>query len=484
MSSRQNRSSAVRQVSDGEGAERVLGIRKLGGGQQYEIQWRGEQETTWEAASRVRRQIPQLVQEFEQQQQQQQQLQQPPKEGSTDSDEPMQVEVVAQPGNGAAPDNASLQQQVADLAQLVKQQAQRAEEHQQHARQQEKLIEQLRASPADSPQSSVHVSPQRSPQQESRSIAVVATAAAAQERAVPQSRFARKEPRAQDLLEYDGASGAKLDEWLKQLSVAARLYHLSAHEAVDFAGSRLRGAALDWWLELKEAELAAIRDATTLAAALRLRFQPVTAARTAREQLDKLVQGNRHVNDYIADFQRLSTQIGLASLGEDNALYAFERGLRRDVAVELRKQGITTLREAIALAARVGGLLQRDAAAPSQGRAAAANQMHVDDGDGTSLDDRITRAVLNAMQTQGSSGGPMAKTQTQPRGQQQESGRGGGRGGFRGGRGGRFGGSRGPPVVPGVSAEIVRQRLDAQQCVRCGVDGHRSPACPNAISGN
>jgi len=48
-----------------EGAERVLGIRKLGGGQQYEIKWHGQQETTWEAASRVRRQVPHLVQAFE-----------------------------------------------------------------------------------------------------------------------------------------------------------------------------------------------------------------------------------------------------------------------------------------------------------------------------------------------------------------------------------------------------------------------------------
>jgi hypothetical protein len=52
----------------------------------------------------------------------------------------------------------------------------------------------------------------------------------------------------------------------------------------------------------------------------------------AREQLDRLQQGSRGINDYIAEFQQLSTQIGLASLGEDNALYAFERGLRRDIA--------------------------------------------------------------------------------------------------------------------------------------------------------
>jgi hypothetical protein len=262
--------------------------------------------------------------------------------------------------------------------------------------------------------------------------------------------------------------------------MAERLYHLNQREAVDFAGSRLRGAALDWWLALSAGELAAINSTEALAAALRTRFQPVTAARTAREQLDKLQQGSRGVNEYIADFQRLTTQIGMASLGQENALHAFERGLRRELAVELRRQGSTTLQEAITLAARVGGLLQ---CAPQNRQSL--NQMDVDDSDGASLEDRIQRAVLNAMHARDSSGGGMgAKTQTH-RGYTHERERNAGsagRGGARGGsRGGRFA-PHGPPVVPGVPEHVVRQRLDAQQCVRCGGQGHRSPACPNAIS--
>lgn len=89
--------------------------------------------------------------------------------------------------------------------------------------------------------------------------------------------------------------------------MATRLFHLNAQETVEFAGSRLRGAALDWWLALSAAELTAIGDASALASALRARFQPVTAARTAREQLDKLQQGARSINDYIADFQRITS---------------------------------------------------------------------------------------------------------------------------------------------------------------------------------
>jgi len=356
---------------------------------------------------------------------------------------------------------------VAELAQLVKQQAQRAEEDQQRARQQQSLIEQLRASPAHSPEHSVSPSPQHSPQQHARSVT-----------AASQSRFARKEPRATDLQEYDGASGAKLDDWLKQLAMAARLYHLNAQEAVDFAGSRLRSAALDWWLALSTDELAAIADREALGTALRARFQPVTAARTAREQLDKLQQGSRGVNEYIADFQRLTTQIGMASLGQENALHAFERGLRRELAMELRKQGVTTLQEAIALAARVGGLMQSSAAQPGR---SSLNQMDIDNGEQPPKE--IWQALLNAMQPRDTSG-LGAKTQTH-RGYTQERERnagGAGRGGARGGgRGGRFA-PRGPPTVPGVPGHVVQRRWDAQQCLRCGEGGHNSHACPNAIS--
>ena len=304
--------------------------------------------------------------------------------------------------------------------------------------------------------------------------------------AVPaaESRFARKEPRAQDLREYDGASGAKLDEWLDELSLARMLYELNEREALRFAVSRLRSAALQWWLALGSAAQEAISSPEALASALRARFQPVTAARTAREQLDKLTQGTRSVNEYIADFQRLRTQ--LPSMAEDDALYAFERGLRRDLVVELRKQGVSTVQEAIALVARIGGLL----AAP-QGRNAAANQMDMDDGNGSAGRlDRI-EAALNALSSgaQGSgSAGMGAKTQTQ-RGYQQERGaneqsRGGARGGGRGGRSSGRGshGGRAPPAVPGVPAHVVQQRWDARQCLRCGSADHNSHSCPNAIT--
>ena len=306
-----------------QGAERILNIRKAGSGHQYEVKWHGHAETTWEAAGRVRKETPQLVQRFEQQQQQQpqQQQQQPPPSTSDRIEGAPLLQAVVESGN-----DGTMREQMAALEQLVREQAQQ--------------LQQMRASPAHSPQQSPKHSPQQSP------APGHAAATASQ-----QSRFARKEPRAQDLREYDGASGAKLDEWLQELSLATFLYKLNAVEASSFGVSRLRGAALQWWLALSSAQQEAMATPDAMAAALRARFQPVTAARVAREQMDRLQQGSRSVNDYIADFQRLRTQ--LPTMAEDDALYAFERGLRRELAEKLRVQGVSSVQEAIALAARV-----------------------------------------------------------------------------------------------------------------------------------
>jgi hypothetical protein len=374
----------------------------------------------------------------------------------------------------------ALQAQVAALTQAMQQQQQE--------------LQALRASPQGSPRGSARPSPVGSPQQPQRSLGSAAAqsaapAPAAGVAAVAQSsRFARKEPRAQDLREYDGASGAKLDDWLLELARAVRLFQLNDREAVDFAMARLSGAALQWSTTLNAAQLAALADSAALGAALRARFQPVTAARVAREQMRSLRQGSRSVNEYIADFQRLRAQ--LPDMSEADALFAFEAGASRDIAVELRKQRVLTVAEAISLAAHVGsvgGALQASSSSShGRGAAAAAAQMEIDDGDGTpSLDERIQRAVLNAIQQGGAGGmhGLGAKTQTQ-RGYLGE--RRGGRGGFgaRGGRGGGRGGFRGGASIsiPGVPTEVVEQRRAAGQCFRCGDSNHRSMECPNAPS--
>jgi len=340
-------------------------------------------------------------------------------------------------------------------------------------------LRQLQASPAGAPSRSPTAALQASPIGMGQLIGAEALAALAPSgspNGSPRaSRFARREPRAQDLKEYDGASGAKLDDWLLELARAVRSFELNDCEAVAFGFSRLSGPALQWSFTLSPAQQAAIRDVASLTAALRGRFQPVSASRVAREQLRALRQGSRSINDYIADFQRLHAQ--LPDMGEADALFAFESGVGRELLIELRKQRVQTVEAAISVAAHIGSVTAAAASAPPA-RAAAAYQMDIDDGEGA-LDQRINQAVLNALQAQ-QAGGIGAKTQTQ-RGYQQERGGRGGRGGARGGRGGARGGQS--FSIPGVPPEELERRKASSLCYRCGKADHRSIACPNGITG-
>jgi hypothetical protein len=454
-------SSRNRQVEQ-HSVEAVVGSRKHGSGYQYEIKWHGQPDTTWEGATRVRKQNHALVEAFEERRQSQSQ------QGDSGEGEQQSTggQEEGEEKDADMEDGTNMRQQMEALQQLVREQSQQ--------------LQQLRSSPAQSPQQSPR-----------NGVAASSALPAAPAPSLSSSRFARKEPRTQDLREYDGASGTKLDEWLDELGVAVRLFHLNGEEAMDFGTSRLRGAALQWWNALDAAEQARITTVSALTSMLRSRFQPITADRTAREQLQALRQGSRSINDYIADFQRLRAL--LPKMEEADALFAFERGLSSAIALEIRKQGSTKLADALALAARIGGITASASGSSQPASKISLHQMELEDGSGSSLGDHIARAVVNAMQSQqaaqGSSAGFGAKTQTH-RGYFADRGRGGStqRGGSSRPPFGRGGGSAGgnynrpPPVIPGVPAEVIQQRWDGRLCLRCGSGDHRAIGCPDSIS--
>jgi hypothetical protein len=409
--------------------ERVVAKKALGSGHQYQVKHVGSDALAWIAASRVKAQFPALVAAFEQgnagnggQ----------ANEGDVSSGQPPQLDAAA-----LALQVAALQKSLLD--------------------QQDLLAAALKTTGGSSGSSS--------------SLSAPST-----------SRFARKEPRTQDLREYEGASGIKLDEWIDDLDACVALFHLNDAEAVEFAVSRLRGPARQWWNALGAAPRPT--TAAALGAALRSRFQPITSERVAREQLRSLRQGGRGINEYIAEFQRLHAM--LPDMSAKDALFSFESGVAGGLALELRKAGTTSLSDAIALAARIGGLTAAGSSSSSSPPTrSSAHQMEVDSGDG-SFEDRVARVVLNVMQSQGSGApgaltGLGAKTQTQRGYAQARSGRGGGQG-FRGGRSGGRNVGEAPqlPSVPGVSPEVVAQRRAANQCYRCGDASHTRFECMNA----
>ena len=417
--------------------DRVVGHRKnpKGPGEQYEVLWVGQDGSTWEAASRMRTQIPLLVRAFEEQQQQAAQNGLDTMDGAEG--------ITSLPVAAATPAAST----VADMQRRLDEQA--------------RLIQQMAASTASS-LSSV-------------------------------SRFAKAQPRAQELDEYHGAAGVKLDEWLEKLGRTCALYSLNDQETLQFACSRLTSAALQWWNVLSPGDRAAIKDRTSLASALRRRFQPITTERMARDQLHNLRQVG-DVNVYIAEHQRLSALI--PKMDDATALHSFEHGLRADIAEKLRVQGVSTLDEAITMAARIGGLTSaapvRATGSTGSSHGYAPSRLHqmdaMEDVDAptqqTAMDVRLNRLeqtmhqTLNQLQTFAAGhAGVGAKTQTR-RGYQQAQG-----GSQQGGpRPSRPFQAKMAPTIPGVPDDVVRSRWDNRLCLRCGQGDHRSVACPNPIS--
>ncbi len=273
--------------------------------------------------------------------------------------------------------------------------------------------------------------------------------------------------RLSDLPKYDGRSGAALDNW--QLEMEQQFAFCNITEGADAqhvaaGAATFKEGALQWWASLPQP-----RPATweALLAALRERFQPVTTADLARKKLDALQQGAKQsVHDYITAFRRLL--MSLPDMSPADSLHRFLSGLRAPIATQLRINGVKTLEASIAMAARVGTLGELASAAPasssSSSAAGGSTDMELDAIEGlepeTGASPADVRAemlaLLNAMREERS--GP-------PR-----SGR-GGRSGDRDRRGGL-------PRFEGIAPELVKQRMDAKQCVGCGKEGHRAINCP------
>jgi hypothetical protein len=261
-------------------------------------------------------------------------------------------------------------------------------------------------------------------------------------------------PKLQDLSEYHGAS-SKLDGWLAEVRTMNRICKMNQQETVEFAAARMRGAALHWWEGMTTDAQAAITDTTSLAAALRKRFQPITTSETARAQLRKLQQSNRSTDDYILEFQELYAKV--TDMSSADALFDFMHGLHKATADQLRIQGVKTIDEAYEKAAHVSGVTSTHSH-PAPAANHNINNIQIDDSSSTTQQQQYTR-----------------------------NNRGGGRGGYRGGRvpfnRGAEGQQRAPPTTAPLIPQAVREKRREQgACFRCGQSGHMARACPNAVS--
>ena len=291
-------------------------------------------------------------------------------------------------------------------------------------------------------------------------------------------------PRLPPPSQYDGRSAVALDGWLRELQQQFEWYATDDDAGrLRFAGALLKGTALDWWSSLSDAVhqpagagVDSLRPTTYVdfVARLRGRFQPINSAQTARVQLDELRQGPKQsVHDYISAFRALLVRV--PDMSEGDRVHRFLRGLRSNVATQLRIQGVSNLDAAISMAARVGSIAefgsssnigpQHSSVTPASAASSSSDAMELDNIEGL---DRETDGSS-------SSSAPVTQAQLTALINAMKSERGSNR---------SKGTKTGPKDVTAAIAkrfkltpEQVREHFDKGQCFNCDGTGHSSRAC-------
>ena len=266
---------------------------------------------------------------------------------------------------------------------------------------------------------------------------------------------------------YDGSS-LSLENW--SMSMAQQFaYHQLASDAdqVRTAAAHLKGPALDWWLHLAGAHA----EPTTMegiVAGLRERFQPITSAEAARDQLHALVQGKLSVSEYVAQFRRLIVQI--PTMDAATQMHQFARGLKPAIQVSIRQQQPLTLDASIALAVRTGYAMM-----PTQGTAASSGTA------GAAMDLSALRVALFGNSNDDDDDDEASRLRSDLCAMMQGGSRNNGSGSHgRGAQGasGGFQAPRGLPTIKGMTPQKVKEYMDVGRCFGCHQIGHRSNRCP------
>ena len=291
--------------------------------------------------------------------------------------------------------------------------------------------------------------------------------------------------------------GIEAHRWLTTLEQWFASAHIDAADdptRLEVAKAALRDAAQAWWAtKAANGTAAALGTWALFASAVRAQFLPLDVERWAMREREALIANNtqksRNVVDYTAKFNELDQLLPHAD--DLTRVMMYERGLPSAYAVKCAERRFKTLAEATeamttlwhakesarhapaSLNSTEVGEPQHDAA-PSTPAAVSSSPASSSPGSDPIGDLRAQVAQLTAMLSE----------RFQPAGR--------GRGGGGRGRGGagrsrqREGESapRNRSRTPGLSDELVRARMAAGECFKCGQKGHFKYECTNEAKVN
>lgn len=264
-----------------------------------------------------------------------------------------------------------------------------------------------------------------------------------------------------------------LERWF----AAAHIDATDEETRLEIAASALRDAAQAWWAaKIADGTAAGLNTWTLFGAAMRQQFMPLNVEVWALREREALIAAaskgrNGNVLDYTAKFEEIDQL--LPNESALSRVVAYARGLPEIYAVKCGERNFTTLAAATAAmtatwhakesarhpTASLGNTETADA--PHEARSASAAGSSSSASDPVS-DLRAQVAQLTAMMA-GRFQGPNR-----------------GRGGRSGGRSQqREGQPRTRSRTPGLSDDLVKARLRAGQCIKCGQEGHYKADCTN-----
>lgn len=282
---------------------------------------------------------------------------------------------------------------------------------------------------------------------------------------------------------YGKGSGLEAHRWLTTLEQWFAAAHIEASDdatRLEVAQAAFRDAAQAWWsTKLTNGTAATLGTWVLFSAEVRAHFLPLDVVRWAMRERESLIAAgaakNRNVLDYTAKFNELDQL--LPDEAALSRVIAYERGLPGAYAVKCAERRFATLAEATEAMTTLwyakesarhttASLSNAEIAEPPHGATSSSSTASSVGASSAAADPvgdlRAQVAQLTAMMTE----------------RFQSSGR--GRGGRTAGRSRqREGEPRARSRTPGLSDDLVRARIKAGQCIKCGQEGHYKVECTN-----
>jgi len=142
------------------------------------------------------------------------------------------------------------------------------------------------------------------------------------------------------------------EQWLTDTTDLLNAARVPQESQVEVAKIQLKDVARTWWLA-EEARLERPITWATFSKSFYSRFFPATAQEEMEEQFIGLKQGNKSVDEYAADFLRLSRFAPYMVTDEEKRASRFQKGLRMEIQMYLMPQELKTYANVLSTARKV-----------------------------------------------------------------------------------------------------------------------------------